>query len=113
MTEAQRAGRGIALENFTGILPFSQVDQFIEYKSKRSRVPLIYVGPANTSQACHVCENVDRKSRTDHAAYRCCACGVVAHAPMQTLNAALNVTGTKRGSIARTIKGLLPFIAAS
>ena len=108
VTEAQRTGRGIALEDLTGIRDrvrlrkpqrvhlhswsFSQLGCFLEYKSKRAGVPLLYVNPAYTSQTCHVCGNVDKKSRIDQATYRCRACGVVAHADV---NAALNIA--KRG----------------
>lgn len=104
VTEAQRTGRGIALEDLTGIRDrvrlrkpqrvrlhswsFSQLGSFLSYKSMRSGVPLIYVDPAYTSQRCHGCGNVDKKSRMDQARYQCCACGVVAHADV---NAALNI----------------------
>ena len=104
MTEAQRTGRGIALEDLTGIRDrvrlrkpqrvalhswaFSQLGSFLEYKALRSGVPLVYVDPAYTSQTCHACGNVDKKSRVDQATYNCCACGVVAHADV---NAALNI----------------------
>ncbi len=104
VTEAQRTGRGIALEDLTGIRDrvrlrkpqrvhlhswsFSQLRCFLEYKSRRAGVPLIHVDPAYTSQTCNVCGNVDKKSRIDQATYRCCACGVVAHADV---NAALNI----------------------
>jgi IS605 OrfB family transposase len=104
VTEAQRTGRGIALEDLTGIRDrvrlrkpqrvtlhswaFAQLGSFLEYKSIRAGVPVVYVDPAYTSQTCHVCGNVDRNSRLDQATYKCCACGVVAHADV---NAALNI----------------------
>lgn len=106
VTEAERTGRGIGLEDLRGIRDrvrlrkpqrvtlhswsFSQLGHFIEYKAHRSGVPLIYVDPAYTSLTCHACGNVDRKSRIDQATYNCCACGVVAHADV---NAALNIAG--------------------
>ena len=49
---------------------------------------MFYVNPAYTSQTCHACGNVDRKSRVDQATYKCCACGIVVHADV---NAALNI----------------------
>lgn len=104
VTEAQRTGRGIALEDLTGIRArvrlrkpqrvalhswaFSQLGSFLGYKALLNGVPLVYVDPAYTSQTCHACGNVDRKSRIDQATYKCCACGVVAHADV---NAALNI----------------------
>jgi putative transposase len=104
VTEAQRTGRGIALEDLTGIRgrvrlrkpqrvalhswAFAQMGSFLEYKAFRSGVPLIYVNPAYTSQTCNACGNVDKGSRIDQATYKCCACGVVAHADV---NAALNI----------------------
>src|SRR5665647_3683762 len=108
--EAQRTGRGIALEDLTGIRDrvrlrkpqritlhswaFSQLGSFLEYKARRNGVPLLYVDPSYTSQTCHACGNVDKKSRIDQATYKCCACGVVAHADV---NAALNIAD--RGAI--------------
>jgi IS605 OrfB family transposase len=108
--EAQRTGRGIALEDLTGIRDrvrlrkpqrvtlhswaFSQLGVFLAYKSLRAGVPLVYVDPAYTSQTCHACGNVDKKSRINQATYQCCACGVVAHADV---NAALNIAD--RGAI--------------
>jgi len=104
VTEAQRTGRGIALEDLTGIRErvrlrkpqrvrlhswsFAQLGSFVEYKARMAGVPLLYVDPAYTSQTCHRCGNIDRKSRIDQATYHCSACGVVAHAD---LNAALNI----------------------
>ena len=104
VTEAQRTERGIALENLTGIRDrvrlrkpqrvalhswaFAQLGSFFEYKALRSGVPVVYVNPAYTSQTCHACGNVDRKSRVDQATYKCCACGIVVHADV---NAALNI----------------------
>jgi putative transposase len=68
VTEAERTGRGIALEDLGGIRgrvrlrkpqrvtlhswAFAQLGQFIAYKAARAGVPLVYVDPAYTSQMC-------------------------------------------------------------
>ena len=104
VTEAERTGRGIAVEELTGIRErarlrkpqrvalnswaFAQLGSFIAYKAKRSGVPLVKVDPAYTSQTCSSCSNVDKASRIGQGTYICRACGVVANADV---NAAVNI----------------------
>jgi putative transposase len=104
VTEAQRTGRGIAIEELTGIRArvrlrkpqrvtlhswsFAQLGAFLDYKATRAGVPILTVDPAYTSQMCFACKNIDKKSRRNQAVYHCVACGVVAHAD---INAALNI----------------------
>ena len=63
VAEAQRTGRGIALEDLTGIRDrarlkkpqrvtlhswaFRQLSEFISYKAKRAGLPVVYVDPAH------------------------------------------------------------------
>ena len=74
MTEAERTGRGIALEDLGGIRDrvrlrkpqrvtlhswaFHQLGQYIAYKAARAGVPVVYVDPAYTSQRCSSCGHV-------------------------------------------------------
>ncbi|MFD9503810.1 RNA-guided endonuclease InsQ/TnpB family protein [Streptomyces sp. NPDC060035] len=96
VTTAERTGRGIALEDLTGIRDrvrlrkdqrtplhswsFHQLGSFIEYKARRAGVPLVYVDPAYTSRQCSACGYTDRKNRVDQATFACRACGVTMHA---------------------------------
>lgn len=96
VTTAERTGRGIALEDLTGIRDrvrlrkdqraplhvwsFHQLGQFIAYKARRAGVPLVYVDPAYTSQQCSECGHIDRRNRVDQATFVCRACGVIMHA---------------------------------
>lgn len=96
VTTAERTGHGIALEDLTGIRDrvrlrkdqrttlhswsFHQLASFVEYKAKRAGVPLVYVGPAYTSQQCSECGYIDRKNRVDQATFACRACGILLHA---------------------------------
>ncbi|MEU5069143.1 transposase [Streptomyces virginiae] len=96
VTTAERTGRGIALENLTGIRDrvrhrkdqrtklhswsFHQLASFVEYKAKRAGVPLVYVDPAYTSRQCSECGHIDRKNRADQATFACRACGFLANA---------------------------------
>ncbi|WP_392749158.1 RNA-guided endonuclease InsQ/TnpB family protein [Streptomyces sp. LN590] len=96
VTTAERTGRGIALEDLTGIRDrvrlrkdqraqlhswsFHQLGSFLEYKARRAGVPLVYVDPAYTSQQCSECGHIDRKNRVDQATFACRACGVTMHA---------------------------------
>lgn len=96
VTEAERTGRGLALEELKGIRArvrlrkpqrvalhswaFAQLGDFIVYKAKRAGVPLVFVDPAYTSQTCTECGHVDKRNRVDQGLLICRKCGVVAHA---------------------------------
>ncbi|MEV6814993.1 transposase [Micromonospora sp. NPDC051296] len=104
VTEAERTGRGIALENLTGIRDrvrlrrpqrvtlhswaFHQLGQFIAYKATRSGVALVYVDPAYTSQGCSACGHFARANRPNQSTFRCMSCGFAEHADV---NAARNI----------------------
>jgi IS605 OrfB family transposase len=104
VTEAVRTGRGIAVENLTGIRDrvrlrkpqrvtlsswsFHQLGSFLTYKARRAGVPLVHVDPRYTSQTCHRCGHRDKRNRPDQETFICRSCGVVAHADH---NAALNI----------------------
>ncbi|MEU9344873.1 transposase [Streptomyces sp. NPDC048278] len=96
VAEAERTGRGIALEELTGIRErvrlarpqrathsswsFAQLGQFIVYKARRSGVPVVYVDPANTSRMCAECGHLDKANRVSQAWFACRSCGFVDHA---------------------------------
>ncbi|MFH8573255.1 RNA-guided endonuclease InsQ/TnpB family protein [Streptomyces sp. NPDC017993] len=96
VTEAERTGRGLSLEELKGIRTrvrlrkpqrvavhswaFAQLGDFIGYKAKRAGVPLVFVDPAYTSQTCAECGHVDKRNRVDQGLFICRGCGVVAHA---------------------------------
>lgn len=104
VAEAKRTGRGIALENLTGIRErvrsrkpqrarlsswaFAELASFITYKAERSGVPVLFIDPAYTSQDCHSCGHRDRGNRPNQATFHCQHCGVSLHADE---NAALNI----------------------
>ena len=104
VTEAERTGRGIALEDLTGIRArvrlrkpqrvtlhswaFAQLGQFIAYKAVLAGVPVAYVDPAYTSQMCSACGYVSKKNRPDRATFCCTSCGFAEHADV---NAARNI----------------------
>ncbi|MFC4331419.1 RNA-guided endonuclease InsQ/TnpB family protein [Streptomyces andamanensis] len=96
VAEAERTGRGIALEDLTGIRErvrlrkpqrathsswaFAQLGQFIAYKARRAGVPVVYVDPAYTSCICAECGHIDRANRISQARFVCRSCGFVDHA---------------------------------
>ncbi|MFD3997342.1 RNA-guided endonuclease InsQ/TnpB family protein [Streptomyces sp. NPDC058548] len=100
VAEAQRTGRGIALEDLTGIRErvrlrkpqrvtlhswsFRQLGTFVAYKAKRAGVPVVYVDPAHTSQECSRCHHIDRRNRPSQAVFACQACGFVEHADLNS-----------------------------
>lgn len=104
VTEAARTGRGIAVEELTGIRDrvrlrkpqrvtlsswsFHQLGSFLAYKARRAGVPMLEVDPRYTSQTCHQCGHRDKRNRPSQETCTCRSCGVVAHADH---NAALNI----------------------
>ncbi|WP_323138104.1 MULTISPECIES: transposase [unclassified Streptomyces] len=96
VAEAERTGRGIALEDLKGIRerarlrkpqrttlhswPFAQLGAFIAYKAKKAGVPVVYVDPAYTSQECSQCHHIERGNRPSQARFACRSCGFVDHA---------------------------------
>lgn len=97
---AQRTGRGIALEDLTGIRArvrlrkpqrvtlhswsFHQLGAFLAYKAQRSGIPVVYVNPAYTSQECSRCHHTDRRNRPSQAVFTCRSCGFVEHADLNS-----------------------------
>ncbi|MFD1050200.1 RNA-guided endonuclease InsQ/TnpB family protein, partial [Kibdelosporangium lantanae] len=104
VAEAERTGRGIAVEQLTGLRDrvrlrkpqlakvhswaFAQLSRFLAYKAQRVGVAFTQVDPAHTSQRCHVRGWTDRKNRRTQASFVCGRCGFVGHADH---NAALNI----------------------
>ncbi len=94
VAEAERTGRGIAVEELTGIRErvrlrkpqrathsswaFAQLGVFLTYKAARAGVPIIAVDPAYTSQRCTACGHTDRRNRTSQAQFVCRDCGYIA-----------------------------------
>jgi IS605 OrfB family transposase len=92
VADAQRTGRGIALEALQGIRdrvrltrhqratlstwPFHQLGEFIAYKAQRAGVPVLEVDAAYTSQTCPRCRHVTRKNRPTRDDFRCVVCGL-------------------------------------
>jgi putative transposase len=104
VAEAQRTGRGIAVEQLTGIRgrarlrkpqratlhswAFAQLGGFIGYKAQAAGVAFVQVDPAYTSQTCHECGWVDKRNRRSQSEFECGRCGFVGHADH---NAAINI----------------------
>jgi putative transposase len=104
VTEAERTGRGIALEDLTGIRDrvrlrrpqrvtlhswaFAQLGAFITYKAARAGVAVVPVDPAYTSQECSSCGHVVKANRPNQSTFRCASCGFAEHADV---NAARNI----------------------
>ncbi len=104
VTEAERTGRGIGLEDLTGIRQrvrlrkpqrvalhswaFAQLAAFVLYKAERAGVPVVQVDPAYTSQMCSWCGHTEKANRRTQELFACRSCGVVAHADW---NAARNI----------------------
>lgn len=96
VAEAQRTGRGIALEDLGGIRErarlrkpqrtalhswsFHQLGAFIAYKAKKAGVPLVYVDAAHTSRECSRCHHIERANRPSQAVFTCRSCGFAEHA---------------------------------
>jgi len=104
--KAKRTGRGIKLEDLSGIRArvtvrqaqrvghhswaFFQLRSFIEYKATLAGVPVALVDPRNTSRRCPGCGHIDKRNRPDQATFRCNSCGLAGHAD---IFAARNISG--------------------
>ena len=87
VAEAQRTGRGIAVEQLTGIRArvrlrkpqraavhswaFAQLGEFLGYKAQAAGVAFVEVDPAYTSQTCHECGWVDKRNRRSQSDFEC------------------------------------------
>ncbi|MEV1248799.1 transposase [Nonomuraea sp. NPDC049750] len=94
--EAERTGRGVALEDLQGIRgwvrahrfqrrtlhgwAFAQQIAFTRYKAARAGVAFLLVDPAYTSQACPECGHVSRANRPARGRFVCQRCGLAGHA---------------------------------
>ena len=106
VAEAKGTGRGISVEELTGIRKrvtvrrkqrvvlhswaFAQLGAFLVYKAKLAGVPLVAVDPRNTSRECAECGHTDKKNRPNQSTFRCLACG---HAEHADINAARVISG--------------------
>jgi putative transposase len=93
---AEGTGRGVAVEELTGIRDrttvrqaqrdehsgwaFHQLRFFLGYKCADKGVPFVAVDARNTSRICPACRCVDRRNRPSQAEFRCIQCGLSGHA---------------------------------
>ena len=90
--EAKGTGRGIKLEDLSGIREritvrkaqradvhswaFWQLRQFIAYKAALVAVPVVLVDPRSTSRECPGCGHIDKRNRPARDVFRCKRCGL-------------------------------------
>jgi len=102
--KAQGTQRAIALENLSGIReatvvrrkqrarhanwPFYDLRAKIVYKAKLAGVPVFFVSPKYTSQACSQCGHISKSNRKSQSNFSCNQCGFSANADY---NAAVNI----------------------
>lgn len=93
---AKGTGRGIALEDLSGIRDrvtvrhsqrrlhhswaFYDLRQKIEYKAELAGVPIVLVDPRNTSRICPMCGCADKRNRPNQATFHCVQCDFSGHA---------------------------------
>ena len=103
--------RGIGLEDLTHIREritvrkkqrnrhsgwsFAQLRAYVEYKAKRSGVPVVAVDARYTSQTCSACGHRDKASRKSQSQFVCTACG---HSMNADHNGARNIGFRARGA---------------
>lgn len=91
VARAKDTGRGIALEDLSGIRDritvrksqrrqqhswaFGQLRQFIEYKARIAGVLVKLVDPRNTSRTCPNCGFVSKSNRKSQSLFSCVSCG--------------------------------------
>lgn len=115
---AERTGRGIALEDLTGIRDrvrvkkaqrwrhhswaFHDLRLKIEYKAKLLGIPVVLVDPRNTSRTCHKCGHCERDNRKSQKHFACRSCGYISNADY---NAACNIAGRAVDVVAAAVLG--------
>jgi IS605 OrfB family transposase len=93
---AERTGRGIALEDLSGIRgrirarrsqrgvlhswAFRQLRDLIAYKAQLQGVPVVYVDPRNSSRECPRCGHIEKRNRPDRDRFCCVGCNLTGHA---------------------------------
>jgi IS605 OrfB family transposase len=99
---ARRTGRGIAVEDLTGIRDrvtargsdarnrlsgwsFGQLYAFLAYKAQLAGVVVEKVDPRNTSRTCAECGHCERSNRKSRSKFRCQACDHEAHADVNAV----------------------------
>ena len=103
VAKAKDTGRGIALEELTGIRDrvtvrrgqrrqhhswaFNQLRQFIEYKAKLVGVLVALIDPRYTSQTCPRCGLISPSNRPSQSLFSCVSCGF--SAPADTVAASI------------------------
>lgn len=104
VAKAERTGRGIALEDLSGIRSrirasrpqrrqrhswaFFDLREKITYKAKRVGVPVRLIDPRNTSRKCSQCGHVEKANRRTRDLFRCLSCG---HSAPADSNASENI----------------------
>lgn len=104
VAKAKDTGRGIAIEDLKGIRDrtqfrkrqrakiggwaFSQLRQFVEYKSRLAGVSVVLVDARNTSRTCSQCNHCEKANRKNQENFECRACG---HKSLADFNAARNI----------------------
>lgn len=110
VNKAKRTGRGVAIEELTGILgrvrlrkpqrtqlsswSFHDLGMKLTYKAIRAGIPLVRVDPAYTSQMCSCCGHVDKSNRKTQSMFICTACNFSDNADV---NASRNIAA--RGAV--------------
>jgi putative transposase len=118
VAEAERTGRGIALEDLTGIRgrvrarrpqratlhswAFAQLGKFVAYKGALAGVPVVFVDAAHTSQECPGCHHTCKANRASQARFSCVSCGLAG--PADTI-AARNIAVRGRAVVMRPDAG--------
>lgn len=93
---ARRTGRGIAVEELTGIRErirakrdqrsvlhswaFAQLRTFLEYKAALAGVRVVAVDPRNSSRECYQCGHAEKLNRPSQSVFFCRQCGFTANA---------------------------------
>jgi len=98
VAKAKGTGRGIAVEDLTGIREqatvrrsqramhsgwaFFQLREFLSYKAAIAGVKLVAVDPRNTSRTCPACGYIDKANRKSQSEFLCKSCGFAANADL-------------------------------
>ena len=119
VAEAKRSGRGIAVEELTGIRErvkarrqqravlhswaFSQLRLFLTYKATLAGVTLVAVDPRNTSRECAECGHLAKENRKSQNKFRCVSCNHTANADFNAARVIASRAVVNRPIVARIV----------
>lgn len=119
VSKAKDTGRGIALEDLSGIRnritvrkgqrrvhhswAFYDLVQKIKYKAALAGIQVILIDPRNTSRECSICGYVDKRNRPNQETFSCKNCGYSANADVNAARVIASRPAINRANVGKPL----------